>query len=136
MRNLQALLSPLLASGLPGICDAGGRTVAIRRVLTEKGPVASFRLAAIFWGILFLLCGAPAEGQTAQSITLAWDIDTDPTVVGYNLCYGTSADSLTQVQNVGDPTTATVSGLTAGVTYLSLRTTPMEPIAHTQMKCL
>jgi hypothetical protein len=79
--------------------------------------VASIRFAAIFWGILFLLCRSLAEGQTTQSITLAWDIDTDPTVVGYNLNYGTSADSLTQVQNVGDLTTAKVSGLTAGVTY-------------------
>jgi hypothetical protein len=74
-------------------------------------------LRAIFWGILFLLYGSLAEGQTTQSVTLAWDIDTDPTVVGYNLNYGTSADSLTQVQNVGDLTTATVSSLTAGVTY-------------------
>jgi hypothetical protein len=43
MKNLQALLTPLLASGLPRICDAGGRTIAIRRALTEKGPVAPIR---------------------------------------------------------------------------------------------
>jgi Domain of unknown function (DUF4082)/Fibronectin type III domain len=59
-----------------------------------------------------------AKTALAQSsVTLAWNTDTDPTVVGYDLNYGTSSGSLTQTQDVGNTTTATVSGLTAGTTY-------------------
>jgi hypothetical protein len=53
----------------------------------------------------------------ASNVALAWNTDADPTVVGYNLDYGTSSGSLTTTQDVGNVTTATVSGLTAGTTY-------------------
>ena len=38
-------------------------------------------------------------------------------MTGYNLDYGTSSGNLTQTENVGNVTTASVSGLTAGTTY-------------------
>ncbi len=60
---------------------------------------------------------AHAALSASPSVSLAWNADTGPTVVGYNLDYGTSSGSLTQTQNVGNVTTATVSGLTAGTTY-------------------
>jgi hypothetical protein len=53
----------------------------------------------------------------SASVTLAWNANTDPTVVGYNLMYGTSSASLTQKVNVGKVTTATVPALTVGTTY-------------------
>jgi hypothetical protein len=55
--------------------------------------------------------------QAAQSVALAWNADTDPTVVGYNVIYGTSSGTYTQTLNVGNSTTATVPSLTAGQTY-------------------
>jgi hypothetical protein len=67
-------------------------------------------------GFAVVLC-AKAAFAAQPSVTLAWNTDTDPTVVGYNLNYGTSSGSLTQTEDVGNTTTATVSGLTAGTTY-------------------
>src|SRR6202043_344362 len=70
------------------------------------------------WVLAALAVVLGAKTALAQSsVTLAWNTDTDPTVVGYNLDYGTSSGNLTQTENVGNATTATVSGLTAGTTY-------------------
>jgi len=52
-----------------------------------------------------------------QSVSLAWDTDTDPSVVGYNVNYGTSSGSYTQTLNAGSTTSATVPSLAAGQTY-------------------
>src|ERR1700736_1402701 len=38
----------------------------------------------------------------APSVTLAWNSDTDPTVIGYNLHYGTSSGNLVQSQDAGN----------------------------------
>jgi hypothetical protein len=70
-------------------------------------------------GILSLLFGSLARAQTTQSVSLAWNAVADPSVVGYNVHYGTSSSSLTTTQNVkgSATTTATISGLITGKTY-------------------
>ena len=60
---------------------------------------------------------AYAASAALPGVTLSWNTDTDPTVVGYNLDYGTSSGNLDQTENVGNVTTATVSGLNTGTTY-------------------
>ncbi len=55
-----------------------------------------------------------------QSVNLAWDADSDPSVIGFNLHYGTSSGQYTQTLNIptNTATTATVSqGLSYGITY-------------------
>ena len=59
---------------------------------------------------------ARGAAQTPSAI-LAWNPDTDPTEVGFRLYYGTSSGQYSQVEDVGNATTATISGLSAGVTY-------------------
>src|SRR5436309_5237937 len=53
----------------------------------------------------------------AQSVTLAWDIETDPNVTGYRLHYGTSSGNYTKTVDVGNATTATIADITVGNTY-------------------
>jgi hypothetical protein len=51
------------------------------------------------------------------SATLAWQPSSDPTVMGYQLYYGTASHTYTDTMNVGPSTTATVSNLVSGTTY-------------------
>ena len=53
--------------------------------------IAALRRAAFLARIALLLAGLFSLAQDAQSVTLAWDIDTDPAVIGYSLYYGTSS---------------------------------------------
>jgi Fibronectin type III domain len=118
MRLLRHLLSPLLASGLSRDNCRDGMTVGSNSGVIQRRLIAVIRRTAVVWGSLWLLSGSLSLAQTTQSVMLAWDTDTDPTVVGYNnLDYGTSSGSLTQTENVGNVSTATVPGLTAGETY-------------------
>ena len=82
-----------------------------------RTPFSFFRRSALGLGVASLLLGSFSLAQAAQSVSLAWNTDSDPTVVGYNVDYGTSSGNYTQTINVGNSTTATVSSLTAGQTY-------------------
>ena len=59
----------------------------------------------------------------ASDATLAWDPASDPTVLGYNVYIGGASRSYTNVVNVGDATSLTISNLTPGVTYYFAATT-------------
>ena len=52
-----------------------------------------------------------------SSVTLAWDPDTDNTVAGYRLYEGVVSRTYTNVIDVGNAATVTVSNLVWGVTY-------------------
>ena len=58
-----------------------------------------------------------------QSVTLAWNPSTDPTVVGYNIYYGGASGNYTNTLSAGNATNLTVSGLVAGDTYYFAATT-------------
>ena len=51
------------------------------------------------------------------TVVLAWNPESDTTVVGYKLHYGQSSGSYTSVIDAGAHAMAVVSGLTAGATY-------------------
>src|SRR5688572_16148030 len=53
----------------------------------------------------------------AASITVQWDPSPDPNVVGYNFYYGAASRNYTNIIDVGNTTTATVSNLVEGTTY-------------------
>ena len=65
----------------------------------------------------------PAMATQGPAVTLAWDQSTDPTVTGYNVYYGTTSRSYTNVLAAGATTSATVSNLATGVTYYFAATT-------------
>lgn len=54
---------------------------------------------------------------TSNSITLTWSDSPTEEVTGYEVRYGLTAGSLTNVKEVGNVSSATVSGLTAGETW-------------------
>jgi hypothetical protein len=112
MKLLRRLTSTPLTSDLSRNSRRCGATIGLHTGLFQNGLIAIIRLIALVAGSLSLLSGSLALAQTTQSVSLAWDAETDPSVVGYNLYYGTSSNSLTQTQRVGAATTATVSGLT------------------------
>ena len=64
---------------------------------------------------LVLIC--LARPSHAADATLAWNPDSDPTVVGYRVHLGTSSGVYTQEEDVGNLTSATVSSLVGGATY-------------------
>jgi len=52
-----------------------------------------------------------------SSVTLAWSPTTDPNVVGYRVYQGVASQSYTNMIDVGNATTITISNLVAGTTY-------------------
>ena len=79
--------------------------------------LATLRWTALLARIVPLLAGLFLLTPDAKSVTLAWDVDSDPTVVGYRLYYGTSSGSYTQNTDVRNGTTVTITNLVVGFTY-------------------
>src|SRR6266478_5615993 len=67
--------------------------------------------------ILALTWLASITRVVAGSVTLAWDADSDPNVVGYRLYSGTTTGVYTQTTEVGNALAASVSNLANGNTY-------------------
>jgi hypothetical protein len=65
------------------------------------------------WVNLVFIFSAAAE----QSVTLAWDPNTEPDLAGYVLYYGTNSGDYRHSIQVGNVTLATVPGLSEGTTY-------------------
>ncbi|HXI72117.1 MAG TPA: di-heme oxidoredictase family protein [Verrucomicrobiae bacterium] len=57
-----------------------------------------------------------ASGFT-NAIGLAWTASSTPGVIGYRILYGTSSGAMTNSTDVGNVTSAIISGLTPGQTY-------------------
>jgi hypothetical protein len=73
-----------------------------------------FLPATLLSGILFLAAASP---QAAQSVTLAWNGSSGPSLAGYRVHEGTSTGTYTKTIDVGNHTQATILDLTAGQTY-------------------
>ena len=58
-----------------------------------------------------------ATVPAGSSVTLTWNPNMDPNVAGYNVYYGVASHAYTQMVNVGNVSTATISGLVEGATY-------------------
>ena len=65
-------------------------------------------------GMLTALGTGPVRGE---SVSLAWDPNAEPDVVGYKLYYGSPLGSFGQIQDVGSVSNVTVTALLAGSTY-------------------
>ena len=68
-------------------------------------------LASFFFILFFPLCTHAAQ------VTLAWDANTDPSIAGYKVYYGSSSRSYQVVIDVGKITTYTISNLQSGSAY-------------------
>ncbi len=76
------------------------------------------------WIGLALLCTLavfprPALGQAAPRgrAVVNWTLSTDPTVVGYNVYYGSASGVYTNVVPAGNTNQVTISNLVPGLTY-------------------
>ena len=74
------------------------------------------RSVIVSGGILLptLLCN---HAQAATSVALAWAPSLSTNISGYDIYYGLTNGSYTQMVNVGKVTNVTISGLTGGRTY-------------------
>jgi hypothetical protein len=81
------------------------------------GVCSRIRRPAIVLGGILLLALLHYPAQAATSVTLAWTPSLSPDTAGYNIYYGVTNGSYTQMINVGNVTNATISGLTGGTTY-------------------
>src|SRR5271167_3664983 len=68
-------------------------------------------------GLLFVFLLLVAVRAFADSVTLAWDAVSDPSVTGYMVYSGPAAGDYTSSIAVGNTTSYTVSNLVEGTTY-------------------
>ena len=66
--------------------------------------------------VVFSLAGVTAV-QAAESVTLAWNANTEPDLAGYIVEYGTVSHHYAQSLTIGNATQLTVTGLQADTTY-------------------
>ncbi|MDM7995935.1 MAG: fibronectin type III domain-containing protein [Acidobacteriota bacterium] len=62
----------------------------------------------------------------AGDVTLAWDANSEPELVGYYLCYGSSSGQYSVQVDVGNVTQYTVSSLPAGTYYFAVKAYGIE----------
>ena len=87
-------------------------TTQLTRV--QSGASALFRksgLAAV------ILLGSLVAAQASQTALVSWNADSDSSVTGYKLNYGTSATNLSTVVDEGNVIAVSVPNLTVGQTY-------------------
>jgi hypothetical protein len=68
----------------------------------------------IFISIIFLFF---IQNVRADSVTLAWDANSESDLEGYKIYYGRSSRNYTNCVDVGNSTSYTVSGIQTGLTY-------------------
>ncbi len=68
-------------------------------------------------GAALMLTALAVSARGQSSVTLAWDASPDSSIAGYRLYEGVASRTYTNVIDLGNTTMATVSNLTAGVTY-------------------
>jgi len=67
--------------------------------------------------LFFALCTIPSPSAFAATANLAWDASTGSNAAGYKVYYGTSSRKYAYTVNVGNNTSCSISGLTAGNKY-------------------
>lgn len=67
--------------------------------------------------LVMLILTLPARQAGAAAVTLAWDANTEATVAGYRVGYGTTSGNYSSTVDVGNWTSVNISGLETGRTY-------------------
>ncbi|PYV18749.1 MAG: hypothetical protein DMG07_03255 [Acidobacteria bacterium] len=67
-----------------------------------------------------MLCAAGGASALAADVKLVWDPNSEPTLSGYNLYYGTAPRNYSTKISVGRTSTYTVTGLGAGTYYFAV----------------
>jgi chitinase len=85
----------------------------------HKAWLCSQGLKLSVYGLLFLVF---TSSTFAGPVTLAWNPSSGPNLAGYMLYYGTARGSYSVDMDVGNLTTAAISGLQEGSTYYFVAT--------------
>jgi hypothetical protein len=93
--------------------DHSGSSVVEAEILTKMCALYNHRC---FLYAVVLLCSVIATHAQSR-VTVAWDRNSESNITGYKLHCGTVARVYTDIINVGNVTTASVSNLAPGVTY-------------------
>ena len=71
---------------------------------------------------LALLFCSRLAAWSAETVTLAWDRNPEPDVIGYQLYYGIVSGIYSQIVNAGNATEVVIPGLEPGITYYAIVT--------------
>ena len=99
---------------LPAIVGDGGTKAILFPMMGERGFV---RVQSPMQPVLPPTNLHTIASGSADAVGLAWSVSPTPGVLGYRILYGVSSGSLTNSVDVGNATSAIVSGLTPGQTY-------------------
>jgi hypothetical protein len=106
------------------IADRGiSRTpVFLRTIWGQNERVVINRSCRLFkfgigFGVVLACLSACTLARAVSSASLQWDLNTDPSIVGYNVYYGGESRSYTNVLSVGNLNNAMIPGLVEGKTY-------------------
>lgn len=104
--------------------------VVIQFIRTIKKSRHFSKYAVVFIGILFIILTSCTvdpqmmgfyfndnEDTSLDKVTVEWDPNTEPDVVGYKVYYGKESGNYDTVIDVGDTTDCTITDLQAGKTY-------------------
>jgi hypothetical protein len=69
------------------------------------------------WFVILLLLTAKILAAQTTSVTLSWNANSEPDVVGYRLYYGRTSHNYEQNIDAGRSTTATIQNLSTGTVY-------------------
>ena len=109
-----ALASGLWTNFLPAVVGDGGT----KSILLPMSRVEEFiRLQSPAVVVLPPTNLHTIPSGASNAIGLAWTASSTPSVIGYRILHGVASDSLTNSMDVGNVTSATLSGLTLGQTY-------------------
>ena len=100
--------------------------IHVRRVLRANDVLRwPFNITGLtkFLGGFLILAALGTTVQAGQSVTLAWNRSTDPTVVGYNIFYGGASGNYTNTLSAGNATNIVIPDLVGGTTYYFAATT-------------
>lgn len=83
---------------------------------TRPSPLVTVASLFIFIGLALIVLALPDACLSAQ-VTIAWDGNAEPEVIGYRLHYGSASSTYSSHSDAGSQTACTLSGLQAGSTY-------------------
>jgi hypothetical protein len=69
------------------------------------------------WLLVLGLFFIALHAQALQTVTLAWNANSEANLAGYKLYYGPASRAYTNVVNVGNATTFSLPNLVEGITY-------------------
>lgn len=91
------------------------RTPALAIERRSSQGLSAGRFIGVLGLLLSTLC---SPSRAAQSVTLAWNANSEPDIAGYRIYCQTAAEDSSAVVDVGNPTTFTLPNLGAGIAYL------------------